>query len=98
MSPAAKYRTYQDYVTSRKVKGYSVIPESLYDAIRNDVLDNVEVYWKKIHETIGQCESAEEWEATMKPFEYLLQDSEDEDHIAEVGYTGLWNDYWADYV
>ena len=64
----------------------------------NYILDCVEEFWSKMHETIGQCETVEEWEAMMKPHEHLLKGSEYEDHLKECGYDGLWNDYWADYV
>ena len=30
------------------------------------ILDCVEEFWSKMHETIGQCETVEEWEAMMK--------------------------------
>ena len=39
------------------------------------VLDCVEQFWTKCHETIGQCKTAKEWEAMMKPHEHLLQGS-----------------------
>ena len=98
LTPAVKYKTYQEYVTAYKNQGYSVMPESLYDAIKENVLDNVEKFWTTMHNTIGECECVEEWESKMKQHEWLLEDSEDEDHIKNEGYTSLWNDYWADFV
>lgn len=98
LTQAVKYETYNDYVTAYRSKGYSVIPESLYDAIKEQMLVNVGFFWTKCHETIGECESAEEWESKMKQHEWLLEDSHDEDHIKEVGYVAMWNDYWADFV
>jgi len=62
------------------------------------ILDNVEQFWSRAHKTIGECECVEEWEEVMKTHEHLLQGSEDADHIKEVGYVAMWNDYWADYV
>ena len=41
------------------------------------ILDNVEQFWNICHETIGQCATAEEWEAVMTPHLHLLQGSED---------------------
>ena len=64
----------------------------------NWILDNVEKFWSKCHESIGECESYQEWEAIMKTHEHLLMGSEDMDHIKENGYEALWNDYWSDYV
>ena len=38
----------------------------------NYILDCVEEFWSKCLETIGECETVEEWEAVMKPHEHLL--------------------------
>ena len=55
--------------------------------------DCVEQFWTKCHETIGQCKTAKEWEAMMKPYEHLLQGSEDLEHVKEYGYEELWIEY-----
>ena len=54
LTQAVKYETYNDYVTAYRSKGYSVIPESLYDAIKEQMLVNVGFFWTKCHETIGE--------------------------------------------
>ena len=64
----------------------------------NYILDCVEEFWSKAHKTIGGCETVSEWEAMMKPHEHLLKGSEDEEHLKDCGYDGLWNDYWSDVV
>tara|TARA_B100000902_G_C27270761_1_gene896154 strand:- start:539 stop:757 length:219 start_codon:yes stop_codon:yes gene_type:complete len=59
----------------------------------NYVLDCVEQFWTKMHETIDQCKTWKEWEAMMKPHEHLLQGSEDLEHVKEYGYEELWIEY-----
>ena len=49
------------------------------------ILDNVEQFWNICHETIGQCATAEEWEAVMTPHLHLLQGSEDLEHVLPPG-------------
>ena len=60
----------------------------------NWILDSVEEFWSRAHKTIGECETVKEWEEVMKTHEHLLKGSQDEDHLKECGYDGLWNDYW----
>lgn len=57
------------------------------------ILDNVAEFWSICHETIGQCATAEEWEAVMTPHLHLLQGSEDLEHVQECGFIAMYNDY-----
>ena len=62
----------------------------------NYILDNVEKFWDKAHEYAKITETAQEFELKLRPHEHLLKGSQDEEHLKEVGYDGLWYDWHAD--